>query len=137
MYVLLLRNPKCHFSRKSQGTNKSKVLLLFAQPVYDTLWHLVRSNINTYFNYTTEKLDPEKCYTNIGGFPGMSAPCKFPFTYKGNEYHKCIKKDWDNHWCELDMNHSASHKGHTFKISHESHKWGNCMPGKSCGFGEC
>ena len=85
----------------------------------------------------TEKLDPEKCYTNIGGFPGMSAPCKFPFTYKGNEYHKCIKKDWDNHWCELDMNHSASHKGHTYKISHESHKWGNCMAGKSCGFGEC
>merc|ERR1712223_546767 len=85
---------------------------------------------------TTEKLDPEKCYTNIGGFPGMSAPCKFPFTYKGNEYHKCIKKDWDNHWCELDMNHSASHKGHTFKISHESHKWGNCMAGKSCGFEE-
>ena len=93
--------------------------------------------INIYFNYTTEKLDPEKCYTNIGGFPGMSAPCKFPFTYKGNEYHKCIKKDWDNHWCELDMNHSASHKGHTFKISHESHKWGNCMAGKTCGFGEC
>ena len=93
--------------------------------------------INIYFNYTTEKLDPEKCYTNIGGFPGMSAPCKFPFTYKGNEYHKCIKKDWDNHWCELDMNHSASHKGHTYKISHESHKWGNCMAGKSCRFGEC
>ena len=49
MYVLLLRNPKCHFSRKSQGGNKSKVLLLFAQPVYDTLWHLVKRNINTYF----------------------------------------------------------------------------------------
>ena len=49
MYVLLLRNPKRHFSRKSQGANKSKVLLLFAQPVYDTLWHLVKSNINTYF----------------------------------------------------------------------------------------
>ena len=49
MYVLLLRNPKCHFSRKSQGANKSKVLLLFAQPVYDTLWHLVKSFINTYF----------------------------------------------------------------------------------------
>ena len=49
MYVLLLRNPKCTFSRKSQGANKSKVLLLFAQPVYDTLWHLVKSNINTYF----------------------------------------------------------------------------------------
>jgi hypothetical protein len=49
MHVLLLRNPKCTFSRKSQGANKSKVLLLFAQPVYDTLWHLVKSNINTYF----------------------------------------------------------------------------------------
>ena len=34
------------------------------------------------------------------------------------------------------MNHSASHKGHTYKITHEAHKWGNCMAGKSCGFGE-
>ena len=50
MYALLLRNPKCHFSRKSQGANKTKVLLLFAQPVYDTLWHLVKSYINTHFN---------------------------------------------------------------------------------------
>lgn len=49
MYALLLRNPKCHFSRKSQGANKSKLLLLFAQPVYNTLWHLVKSYINTHF----------------------------------------------------------------------------------------
>ena len=87
---------------------------------------------------------PGKCYTDIPygkikpDMPDINYACQFPFTYQGKIFHKCTKMDWDNLWCALEMTHPASHEGHAFEIHSDktNHTWGNCMAGKSCGFGE-
>ena len=71
--------------------------------------------------------------------PKVNVPCKFPFTYQGKEYHKCIKKDHDQYWCALDMNHFTGLNGLNLFCpkcwKNETYRWGNCLSGKSCGSG--
>ena len=67
------------------------------------------------------------------------APCKFPFTYQGKEYHKCTKNDHDEdkHWCALDMTNSDSKLGDDCSEcwKNETYKWGECNH-HACELGE-
>ena len=87
------------------------------------------------WNFSEEpKVEPEGCQAYVGA-PMLPVPCKFPFTYQGKKYHKCTKKDHDNHWCALNMNHPHSHKGNDCDMcwKNETYKWGGCL---GCEIGE-
>ena len=83
--------------------------------------------------------EPDICIADIGGASGEEADCKFPYTYQGKEYHKCITKDHDHHWCALDMPHLDVNGLNLFCVKcwkNETYRWGNCLSGKSCGLGQ-
>ena len=84
--------------------------------------------------------EPDICIADIGGASGERADCKFPYIYQGKEYHKCITKDHDTHWCALDMPHFVVNGGlNLFCVKcwqNETYRWGNCLRGKSCGLGQ-
>ena len=84
--------------------------------------------------------EPDKCIADIGGASGEEADCEFPYIYQGKEYHKCITKDHDTHWCALDMPHFVVNGGlNLFCVKcwqNETYRWGNCKSGKSCGLGQ-
>ena len=80
--------------------------------------------------------EPDICIAIIAG---KEADCKFPYTYQGKEYHKCITKDHEQHWCALDMDHFSDLNGVNLFCpkcwKNETYRWGNCLSGKSCGLG--
>ena len=85
--------------------------------------------------------ESDKCYSDFGGSQTFDkVACKFPFTYQGKEYHKCIKKDHNQYWCALDMNHFTGLNGLNLFCprcwKNETYRWGNCLSGKSCGLGQ-
>ena len=45
--------------------------------------------------------------------------CKFPFTYRDEEYYSCINENEDKPWCAVETNAHG-------KFIKTKHKWGYC-----------